>query len=151
VEEIVESILALAHAHPLKALLNEPFAISKGMKTARAQAARFNPALVRWLGCKPSSVSNGATWPISQRAGQRPSFPALVAAQLNVLIGNDDWCIADTIAAADEWMTTYGPVGNGMKAGGKHSPWREGEPMYEELDKYNNGDLPRVISRDDLE
>ncbi|MCK4731440.1 MAG: hypothetical protein KAT65_03185 [Methanophagales archaeon] len=65
-------------------------------------------------------------------------FRALVAAKLNVLIGNDDSCIKDTIAAADEWMTEY-PVGSGVKAGGKNSPWREGEPLYLELDKYNNG------------
>ena len=77
-------------------------------------------------------------------------FPALVAAKLNVLIGNEDWCIPDTIAA-DEWMATYGPVGSGVKAGGKDSPWREGEPLYKALDKYNNGDLPCAISRDDLE
>jgi hypothetical protein len=78
-------------------------------------------------------------------------FPALVAARLNVLIGNEDWCIADTIAADDDWMATYGPVGSGVKAGGKDSPWREGEPLYKALDKYNNGDLPCAISRDDLE
>lgn len=77
-------------------------------------------------------------------------FPALVAAKLNVLIGNDDSCIADVITAADEWMATYGPVGSGVKAGGKDSPWREGEPLYETLDDYNNGDLC-APSRDDLE
>ena len=36
-------------------------------------------------------------------------------------------------------METYGPVGSGVKAGGKKSPWREGEPLYEMLDDYNNG------------
>lgn len=66
-------------------------------------------------------------------------FQALVAAKLNVLIGNDDSCIADTISAADEWMATYGPVGSGVKAGGKDSPWRTGEPLYLRLDDYNNG------------
>jgi PKD repeat protein len=66
-------------------------------------------------------------------------FQALVAAKLNVLIGNDDSCIADTIAAADAWMADYGPVGSGVKAGGKDSPWREGEPLYLMLDDYNNG------------
>ena len=34
-------------------------------------------------------------------------FRALVSAKLNVLIGNDDSCIADTISAADVWMETY--------------------------------------------
>jgi len=66
-------------------------------------------------------------------------FRALVAAKLNVLIGNDSGCIQDTIDAADEWMANYGPVGNGVKAGGKNSPWREAEPLYKILDDYNNG------------
>jgi len=68
-------------------------------------------------------------------------FNALVAAKLNVLIGNDDSCIADTIIAADAWMEDYGPAGIGVKAGGKNSPWREGEPLSLELDRYNNGQL----------
>jgi hypothetical protein len=66
-------------------------------------------------------------------------FRSLVAAKLNVLIGNDASCIMDIITAADEWMAAYGPVGSGVKAGGKTSPWRTGEPLYLELDDYNNG------------
>ena len=69
-------------------------------------------------------------------------FQALVAAKLNVLIGNDESCIEETISAADTWMQTYGPVGDpGVKAGGKDSPWRYGEPLYLILDEYNNGYL----------
>ena len=67
-------------------------------------------------------------------------FRALVAAKLNVLIGNDDSCIEDTITAADAWMANNS-VGSGVKAGGNDSPWRAGEPLYEELDDYNNGEL----------
>jgi hypothetical protein len=66
-------------------------------------------------------------------------FPALVAAKLNVLIGNEDSCIAATIAAADGWMTTYGPVGSGVPA--NSDAWKEGEPFYWTLDQYNNGQL----------
>ena len=66
-------------------------------------------------------------------------FPALVSAKLNVLIGNDDTCIAGTIAAADAWMADYGPVGSGVKA--SSDAWKMGEPLYEELDLYNNGEL----------
>jgi len=66
-------------------------------------------------------------------------FQALVAAKLNVLIGNDASCIAGTIAAADAWMVDYGPVGSGVKAGGKLSPWQTGEQLYLTLDDYNNG------------
>jgi PKD repeat protein len=66
-------------------------------------------------------------------------FRSLVAAKLNVIIGNDESCIEDTIAAADAWMIEYGPVGSDVKAGGKDSPWRDGEPLYLTLDDYNNG------------
>ncbi|MEW6073805.1 MAG: hypothetical protein AB1726_14595 [Planctomycetota bacterium] len=65
---------------------------------------------------------------------------ALVAAKLNVLIGNESDCIDATIAAADAWMALY-PVGSGVSAGGANSPWRVGGPLYEELDDYNNGYL----------
>ena len=63
-------------------------------------------------------------------------FRALVAAKLNVLIGNDDSCISDTIAAADEWMAEYGP-GSGVR--GNSDAWKNGEPLYLILDDYNNG------------
>ncbi len=68
-------------------------------------------------------------------------FQALVAAKLNVLIGNRSDCIAATIANADAWMTTYSSfvTGKPVKAGGKDSPWRTGEPLYLTLDAYNNG------------
>lgn len=64
-------------------------------------------------------------------------FQALVAAKLNVLIGNDASCIADTITAADAWMAKYGPVGSGVK--GSSKAWKIGEPLYKKLDQYNNG------------
>lgn len=64
-------------------------------------------------------------------------FPALVAAKLNVLIGNSSGCISSTIAAADAWMAMY-PVGSGVIAG-RRSPWGSGEPLYLLLDQYNNG------------
>jgi hypothetical protein len=66
-------------------------------------------------------------------------FRALVAAKLNVLIGNDPTCIADTIAAADAWMATYGPVGSGVHA--SSAAWQMGEPLYWAMDDYNNGML----------
>ncbi len=73
-------------------------------------------------------------------------FRALVSAELNVLVGNDDSCIADTISTADVWMETYGPVDSGVKA--SSDAWKEGEPLYEELDDYNNGNLDCVWPRD---
>jgi hypothetical protein len=67
-------------------------------------------------------------------------FSALVAAKLNVLIGNDSSCIAATITAADLWMAAH-PVDSGVRAGGKDSPWRDGASLYSMLQEYNNGYL----------
>ena len=69
----------------------------------------------------------------------RIMFPALVSAKLNVIIGNDASCIAATIAAADTWMATYGPVGSRVRANSE--AWKIGEPLYKLLDDYNNGRL----------
>ena len=65
-------------------------------------------------------------------------FSSLVPAMLNVLIGNDDSCVAPTIAAADSWMETY-PVGSNVAA--SSSAWAAGEPLHITLDHYNNGRL----------
>lgn len=66
-------------------------------------------------------------------------FKALTAAYLNVLIGNDDSCIADIISRADGWMCMYGPVGSGVSA--DSYAWNKGEYLYWKLDAYNNGKL----------
>lgn len=63
-------------------------------------------------------------------------FRALVAAMLNVMIGNDPSCIEDVIVAADNWMALY-PVGSGVKA--NTDAWQENEWLYLTLDEYNNG------------
>jgi hypothetical protein len=63
-------------------------------------------------------------------------FSQLIAAKLNVLIGNDDSCIAGTISAADAWMADN-PVGSDVRA--KSDAWVEGESLKDELDDYNNG------------
>ncbi|HET9551535.1 MAG TPA: hypothetical protein VFP50_01070 [Anaeromyxobacteraceae bacterium] len=64
-------------------------------------------------------------------------FAALVSAKLNVMIGNDASCIAATITAADNWMTLNGPVGSGVRAAS--AAWGLGEPLYLQLNAYNNG------------
>lgn len=74
-------------------------------------------------------------------------FNALVCAKLNVLIGNDDSCIASYITQADEWMAAY-PVGTMIFAGGIRSPWRIGQPLYNMLNAYNNGRLGCAQHRD---
>lgn len=96
-------------------------------------------------------------------------FRALVSAKLNVMSGNEDACIAETILAADDWMETYGPVGSGVKGKckawkkskcrawkkgkckawkkskcrawkrGKRQAWKEGKQFYSDLNDYNRG------------
>lgn len=63
-------------------------------------------------------------------------FQHLVAAELNVLIGNASGCVASTISQAQAWMTTY-PLGSGVRA--KSTAWRVGDPLKNVLDNYNNG------------
>ena len=65
-------------------------------------------------------------------------FSSLVSAKLNVMMGNEN-CVADTIAAADDWMMANGPVGSGVPA--SSAAWAEGQPLHTELDDYNNGRL----------
>ena len=66
-------------------------------------------------------------------------FSSLVPAKLNLLIGNDGSCVSSTIAAADEWMAKYGPVGKGVNAASL--AWKIGEPLHRQMDNYNNGML----------
>jgi hypothetical protein len=63
-------------------------------------------------------------------------YKQLVAAKLNVLVGNATSCISSTISSADSWMTTY-PVGSNVKA--SSSAWATGGPLHDQLDNYNNG------------
>ncbi len=81
-------------------------------------------------------------------------FRALVAAKLNVLVGNDASCIAVTIEAADAWMAEYGPMPTACRGNPKvradSYAWTIGEPLYWLLDDYNNG-LLCAPSRDSME
>ena len=73
-------------------------------------------------------------------------FEQLVAAQLNVLIGNDDSCIADTIVAAQTWMT-LNPLGSDVRA--NSDAWKnEGSALHSALDDYNNGRLSCAAHRE---
>lgn len=58
----------------------------------------------------------------------------LIAAKLNVALGNDSSCIASTITAADAWLSIYG-IGSGQKS------WAGGDVLHDDLDAYNNGQL----------
>ena len=66
-------------------------------------------------------------------------FSSLVSAKLNVLMGNESSCIDGTIALADAWMASYGPVGSNVAASSPE--WAEGQPLHIMLDDYNNGRL----------
>jgi SdrD B-like protein len=66
-------------------------------------------------------------------------FSSLLSAKLNVIVGNNDSCVASTITAADSWMATYGPVGKGVAA--SSYAWKVGEPLHRLMDNYNNGML----------
>jgi hypothetical protein len=69
-------------------------------------------------------------------------FPAWLSAKLNASLGCPTVCPPDiniglAITQAEAWLCTY--QGTIVPAGGKHSPWRIGEPLYLLLDQYNNG------------
>jgi len=70
----------------------------------------------------------------------------LIAAKLNVLVGNPASCILDTIIAADAWLAQYG--GERVTAGS--AAWAEAAPLHQTLVDYNEGRLC-AIHRDDLQ
>jgi hypothetical protein len=95
----------------------------------------------------PTIIIAGQTYTVDQaiywmqRIGKDRTtqmFAQLVAAKLNVSIGNDPSCIASTISAADSWLTTY-PIGSNV-AGGS-AAWVAGDPIASQLDAYNNGQM----------
>lgn len=63
-------------------------------------------------------------------------FRQLVSARLNVILGNDDTCIAAEIAAADAWMSAH-PVGSLVT--GASSAWQEIQAVAAKLGEYNLG------------
>jgi hypothetical protein len=63
-------------------------------------------------------------------------FSSLLAATLNVAIGNADFCIAETIEDANEWLGLHAP-GSGVAA--SSAAWAVASPLHKLLDEYNNG------------
>jgi hypothetical protein len=59
----------------------------------------------------------------------------LIAAKLNVMVGNNASCICTEIAAADAWLVQY-PIGC------SNANWTTGEPLHDKLADYNLGNLP---------
>lgn len=60
----------------------------------------------------------------------------LIAAMLNVAVGNNSTCIESTIVAANAWLAQY-PIGSNVKGGS--AAWTVGAPLKTALDDYNNG------------
>jgi hypothetical protein len=65
-------------------------------------------------------------------------FNQLVAAKLNVMIGNDASCISADIQAADAWLTAH-PLGS--KVAASSAAWQQISTTHDRLDLYNNGGL----------
>ncbi len=66
-------------------------------------------------------------------------FVQLVAAKLNVAIGNDASCIAARIAEADAWMALHPVEGPAVLA--SSTEWLQIAAAHKDLDDYNNGRL----------
>ena len=84
------------------------------------------------------SKSQAISWMSTASTGDKTIdlFKQLVAAKLNVLVGNASSCINDTITAADNWLKTY-HLGSNVSA--SSSAWLVGGPLQTKLDNYNNG------------
>jgi len=67
-------------------------------------------------------------------------FPALVAAKLNVMIGNRADCIQYWIGQGIWWLSLY-PVGSDVRGSDEAWQYSHGEAIYLMLDDYNNGRL----------
>ena len=65
-------------------------------------------------------------------------FTQLVAAKLNVLIGNEFQCIDADIEAAETWLVEH-PLGSGVTIGSQ--AWIEIMYTFKNLDSYNKGKL----------
>jgi hypothetical protein len=64
-------------------------------------------------------------------------FEQLVAAKLNVYVGNESNCIEDILEQADEWLEA-----NPIHTRANSRAWKcEGQYLHSELDAYNNGYL----------
>lgn len=73
----------------------------------------------------------------------------LAATTFNLAIGNDDSCIADAVADANNWLATYAPNVPANISADSYA-WQEGggDALMNELDYYNNGLLPCAGPRD---
>lgn len=68
-------------------------------------------------------------------------FTALVAAKLNVAIGNESSCIGGRISEADAWMGLHKLVPGSLPVAAASADWQQIAPAHKDLDDYNNGRL----------
>jgi hypothetical protein len=68
-------------------------------------------------------------------------FTALVAAKLNVAIGNESSCIAARITEADAWMALHKLLPGSAPVAAASEDWQQIAEAHEDLDDYNNGRL----------
>ncbi len=65
-------------------------------------------------------------------------YDQLVAAMMNMYMGNDSSCISADINAANDWLVLH-PVGS--KVGASSAAWSQISASFTRLDQYNNGNL----------
>jgi hypothetical protein len=98
------------------------------------------PSQTVTLGGVTYTQAQALSW-MSQGGGDKTVtlFSSLLSATFNVAIGNDASCVSSAIAAGNDWLATYGPVGSKVKA--SSVAWKLGEPIHRLMDNYNNGML----------
>ena len=95
------------------------------------------PVTTITVGGKTYTVAQAISW--FDKVGKDKTtimFAQLVAAMMNVKIGNDSSCVGPTISAANAWLVTY-PLGSNVA--GSSNAWSVGQPLEQTLDAYNNG------------
>jgi hypothetical protein len=88
------------------------------------------------------SVANAISYMGKVSKDKRISlFTALVAAKLNVAIGNENSCIAARITEADAWMSLHQLVPGSVPVAAGSEDWQAIAEAHKDLDDYNNGRL----------
>ena len=64
-------------------------------------------------------------------------FRQVISAKLNLAAGADGSCILETLAQADDWLATNGPVPGHVP--GNSNAWKQGQPLATELAEFNAG------------
>ncbi|MDA7667534.1 hypothetical protein N8611_00870 [bacterium] len=65
-------------------------------------------------------------------------FRQVISAKLNLAAGAEGNCILETLALADDWLATNGPVPGQVR--GNSDAWKQGAPLARALEEFNAGD-----------